>query len=172
MAEKSDLAKALTQPSLQPFEGRQVIGAAIEIPNAAGGLRDAMAIDPVELHHGEEGFLLFHYRTKKVRFDPIPKTDALTRVMVLDVDEGVFVDAEFAADHLAEQRQKITAAKEAAEAEARRQKGEYTIEEEALEAEHIDGQHAGELRDGCPECDKERAAEAAEAGGGFGPEDE
>lgn len=162
----TDLADALAVRKLDPFEGRDVIRAAIEIPNAAGGLREPMKFEPVEMHHGEEGYIVLHYAVTKVRFDPIKDTEALARIHVLNVDDAAFVDGSVVAEHLAQQRARIAEAKARNEALARQQKGEYTIEEEALETEHADGQHASGLRDGCPSCEREKDAAADEAGWG------
>lgn len=82
-------------PTLSPFEGSAVVAAKIEIPDAAGGLRDAMAISPVELHHGDEGLIVLRYRVKKVRFDPADKDDEsgeLVRVHVFKTLEAMFFE--------------------------------------------------------------------------------
>ena len=161
----NDLAAALASSArkLEPFEGREVIKASIEMPSAAGGLREPLAFEPVEIHHGDEGYIVLHWKCTKVRFDPIKDTNALGRAHVLEVDEAAFIDSEAVEQHLADQAERITAAKALVAAADRRAEGKYTIEEEALEAEHLDGQHAAGLRDGCPSCDAEKIEQAAEA---------
>lgn len=181
-----------TNPTaLDPFEGEPVSSAGMEIPGAAGGLREAMKLDPVQLHKGQRVIVVLDTTVEKIRFDPLKDSDGWKRVHILGVEQGLIAAvsggddgdeldggeaAQFIDALLAEQRLRIKAARDAYENDLRRAKGQYTIEEEAAEAEHLDGQHVGGLRDGCPECDKERAALAAEEadaedGAGFGPED-
>lgn len=81
--------------ALHAFEGTDVVAASIEIPDAAGGLRDALAVDPVELHHGDEGIVALRWRVKKVRFDPAKgkgNEGKLARVHVFETLEAAFID--------------------------------------------------------------------------------
>ena len=43
---------------LEPFEGLEVLEVGIEMPGAAGGLRDPMRIDPQEFSQGERVFIV------------------------------------------------------------------------------------------------------------------
>lgn len=156
-----ELAKAMATPvgTLPPFEGRDVIRAAVEMPNAAGGLRDAMEFEPRTLHHREEGYIVVHFSVRKVRFDPIKDTEGLARVHVLDVDEAAFIDGDVVESALAAQRERISALRDAADRQ--REAGDgiarmpYT---EELQGDHAAGLHT-DLVEGCPECDQERDAE-------------
>lgn len=159
----TDIASALAvEPgSLGTFEGVPVLRAAIEIPNAAGGLREAMQFEPRAFAHDEEGTIVLRFRTKKVRFDEIKdKNDpdrllGLVRVHVLDALEATFIEDEAVDRALAEQRDRIERAKEAAAGTQR-----IPFDDE-LVREHELGEHADELIDGCPECDRERASQEA-----------
>jgi hypothetical protein len=149
---------------LTPFEDIDVIRSAIEMPNAAGGFREALEVDNVELHHGSEGYIVLHYRVRKVRFDEVVKDEpeeGLERVHVFNVDAATFIDEEIVKATFDEQRERIDAAKAAAAAEEQRQR-----EAEQLDAAHADGAHADGLVDGCPSCDGERDAAAAESSDG------
>lgn len=88
----------------------------IEMPNAAGGLQEAMKFAPMELHHGDEGYIVFHYKVSKVRFDPTSKdaVEPLRRVHVLHTDEAAPIDAEYVEQSLAEYRDRIRKAKDEA----------------------------------------------------------
>lgn len=103
--------------TLSSFEGLSVIRAGVEMPGAAGGLRDAMRVDPVELHHGDTGFVILPYTVRKVRFDPVDREDAKgpqERVHVLDVQVGTLVpggNAELAA-LVADVQERVRIAKE------------------------------------------------------------
>lgn len=113
---------------LSKFEGLQVTASGVEMPGAAGGLREAMKVDPAELHHGQEGFIVLHFQVSKVRHEPIVKgeTEPLRRVHVLQVDEAAFIDAELVEEHMATQRAKIKAAKDAAAGQDPLDGGAYT----------------------------------------------
>lgn len=167
----TDLASALAARSLTEFEGLHVIASGIEIPGAAGGLQPAMKIDPQEFHQGEVVHVVMRCVVGKIRHEPIDKdapTGAQRRVHVFRVTDATIVDEETVAEAIEAQRAKIAAAKEAALAA----KGEgplpglgWNEDQEALQSEHADGQHAAGLREGCPSCDAEREAEDAEAAG-------
>ena len=103
MVELSE-ALATNLDALTDFEGRPVIRAAIEIPGAAGGLREAMKFEPAEFHHGDEVTLVIRCTVGKVRFDPIKDTDALARVHVFVAEEATFIDGALVTEALAEHR--------------------------------------------------------------------
>jgi hypothetical protein len=114
---KPDLVDALIPKELRPFEHRDVIASKIEIPGAAGGLRDAMQVEPVQLGHDEEVVLVMKCRVKKVRFDEVKDGEGtLVRVHVLEplANETAFIDEEFVRDHMAEYRDRIRRARERA----------------------------------------------------------
>ena len=102
---------------LAEFEGHEVIEVGVEMPNAAGGLQEAMKFDPVEWHISEEGYIVLHYVTKKVRHEPIDKDNydgPLRRVHVLHVDEAAPIEGAVIGDVLVEQRERIQKAKDEA----------------------------------------------------------
>lgn len=105
---------ALDPTVLDDFEGAAVISSGVEIPNAAGGLRDAMKIDPRQFHHGERVYLVLECDVAKVRFDPIKDSDDLARVHVFTAQHAVIVDADLVKAQLEEQKTRIIKAKEEA----------------------------------------------------------
>lgn len=157
--------------TLSPFEDHEVVEAAIEIPNAAGGLQDAMEIDPQEFHHGERRTIVLDVVVKKVRFDPMKGSeDQLRRVHVFSAESATFIDRAVVAGALDEQAAKIAKARSAAEEAAKAAKGEEAMRtnmglrtDEELLAEHTAGDHASGLVDGCVECDAEIKASQEEA---------
>lgn len=165
----TDLATALAATPLTDFEGLHVIASGIEIPGAAGGLQPAMKIDPQEFHQGEVVHVVMRCVVGKIRHEPLDKDaprGAQRRVHVFQVTDATIVDEDTVAEAIEAQRVKIAKAKEAELA----LKGEGPLpglgwdeDAQALQAEHADGQHAAGLRDGCPSCDAERAAEDEEA---------
>ncbi len=154
------MTEAPTQ--LDPFEGQPVLSVGIEIPGAAGGLREALKIDPVQLRHGEKAYVLLETTTDKIRFDPDKDEDGWKRVHVLAVEQGMLVDEDLVAEHLATQKARIAEARAAEALEKRREAGEFTLEEAALDEAHDNGDHADGLVAGCPQCDREAALAAAE----------
>lgn len=158
--------------NLTPFEGKDVLSAAIEIPNAAGGLREAMRIDPQEFHHGDKRYVVLELDCKKVRFDPVANTNGLDRVHVFSAVAATFVDEDLVREQLDEQARRIEAAR-VAEEQAKgihripfEKDGEEAPEAEVLTTQHNAGVHADGLRDGCPLCQAEVEAEAKEKGEG------
>lgn len=168
----TDLATALASKRLTDFEGLPVIASGIEIPSAAGGLQPAMRIDPEEFRQGEVVHVVYRCIVGKVRHEPIVKdepTGAQRRVHIFAVTDTTIIDGDTVKDAIDAQRLKIAKAREAGALA----KGQATLpgtgwddqEAEALLAEHLDGQHADDLRDGCPRCAEERDAIAAEQDG-------
>lgn len=158
----SDPAPAPTVVDLGTFEGAPVTRAGVEIPSAAGGLREAMKVEPRILHQGDEGYLVIKYVVQKVRFDPLKKDEPdgdQERVHVLQAESATFIADELVEKRMAEHEEKVARHREA-------EKGTQRLpddkEVEALLAEHEHGEHADGLRGGCPRCDEEAAAEASE----------
>lgn len=174
MAEHDDglsdsVRRILTAPRLSDFEGQEVIRCQIEVPGAAGGLRDALKFEPIEMRIGEEAVLVMKVRCKKVRHDEVKDTGALSRVHVLEPldDLTAFVDESLVKEVLDGQAARVRLAREAA---AGVQRLALVDDEEAdlaevLVAQHGQGVHGDGLRDGCPLCADEAAAVAEEEGG-------
>lgn len=105
----------MTTNALNPFEGTPVNGVGIEVPNASGGLNDALKIDPIEGHHGDTVVLVIETTVTKVRFDPMVKGEpdaGLRRVHVLSATNATIIDRALVAEALDLQRAKIEAAKD------------------------------------------------------------
>lgn len=166
MADKSlDLAAASADTSgLTPFDGHAVVRATLSIANAGDGLSDALAIEPEEFHHGQRVVVVIDGVIDLISHRPVKDApNLLTREHRLKAGTSTIVAPELVAEVLEQQAAKIAAAKLDAETSKRRAEGKFTLDDEAMIAEHEDGQHASELREGCPSCDAERAAAAAEA---------
>lgn len=104
-----------TEGDLTPFEGKPVTAVGLEIPGAAGGLRDALEVEPIELHHGGDCVLVLDLSVVKVRFDPANKKDpeqGLRRVHVTSVEGATFIDREVVQAALDAMKSKIEARKE------------------------------------------------------------
>lgn len=138
--------------ALPPFEGRPVLGVGIEIPGAGGGLRDSLTIDPVVYHYGDVVHVVVKGRVGKIRFDPVKDAgEAVRRIHVLEVEDAVLVDAEDVTSMLDAQAARIEEAR-----------GLLRLPFDELTEQHEAGEHAADLVDDCPECDREREAMEAE----------
>lgn len=158
MPRKADAAEATADTTgLTPFDGSQVVRTTIAVTNAGDGLSDALGIDPQEFHHGETVYVVLECEVSKVAYVPVDRDTPgiLIRQHTLRAGTGTIVDGEVVAEQVRLQAERIDTAR-------RRARGEFTLDEAALVEEHDDAQHQ-EMRDGCPKCDEERAAEAAEA---------
>lgn len=100
-----------TKRTLGSFEGKDVIAVGMEIPGAAGGLREPLKVDPVELEIDDVVYGIFKLRTDKVRFVGIKETDALQRVHIMETIEATLVSADLAIPALAAQAKRIEDAK-------------------------------------------------------------
>lgn len=150
----------MTSPSdpsavdLGTFEGKQVLTASVEMPNAAGGLREPMQFDPKVIHHEDEGYLVLKYKARRVGFKPIPNTQALNRVVTLDITEGTFADEGDVAALLDAQRARVAEGKARAEAAEAGGVIVYPTDEE-LHADHQAGDHDANPIQGCVDCQTE-----------------
>lgn len=100
---------------LSDFEGLEVTQSSIEIPDAAGGLRSALKVDPVELHKGDRVYIALECEVAKVRFDPVEKeklTGSQARVHVFRTVSAAIVGKELVGDALVAQAERIAQAKE------------------------------------------------------------
>lgn len=160
----SSIEEALSvpaNPGLSDFENLPVRQAGVEIPGAAGGLREAMKIEPQEFHMGDEGTIALNYKVQKVRFEPIDKDDPegdQRRVHVFAVTGAAFVDSASVQSDIDAQTERIRLAKEKAQGVARLPLD--PPDENQLLADHEAGDHAEGLVAGCPSCDLEVDLEA------------
>lgn len=180
----TDFAQALVDTDgLGDFEGDDVLRIGIEIPGAAGGLREAMKFAPVVLHRGDEVIVALRCRVDKVRFDPIKDVEgAVARIQILDTSEAIFVDEDMLKAAFDAQREKIEAAKVAAEEAKGIQRldmsgdsgggGNSDEEEEAfvLARNHAAGTHAEDPMPGCPVCEQEGRLAPADATADLAPD--
>lgn len=148
--------------TLAPFEGKDVLQVGIELPGAAGGLRESLRVDPQEFHQGDKVYVVHETTCAKVRFEPIDKADPSgpqRRVHVLGVTTATIVDADLVAQQLDAQRRRI----EDAKGLQRLPGSEAEVRAFQLAQAHAAGEHAAELVDGCEVCQAEKDAAAAEA---------
>lgn len=155
-------AGALADTSqLTDFEGLPVRQVGLEIPGAAGGLRDPLRVDPQEWHKGDRLYVVMELQVSKVRFDSIDKDDPggdQRRVHITEVLGAAIVERELIATALEEQKRRVDAAAEAAAGV-----GHLQLDGGAeAQAAHDQGLHASGLVPGCPACEAELEAQAGD----------
>jgi hypothetical protein len=100
---------------LSPYGGRAVIASVIRVKKAGDGLSSALTLDPVEYAIGESGRLLLDGEFTSVTYEEVPNAGgALRRVHTFTAEVGVMVDADVGATMIAEQKERIRKAKDAA----------------------------------------------------------
>lgn len=130
---------------LSKFEGRDVLSAGLEIRNAAGGLNEALKIDPEEWHHGDEVTVVLRCEVSKIRHDEVKDTEGLKRVHVLTATEAAVIDDSLVSEALDEQARRIEEAH-----------GIHQLPIK-LQTEHDNGEHEEQPAEGCPSCDPDKA---------------
>lgn len=145
--------------TLPAFEGHAVTQAGIEIPNAAGGLREAMKISPEAIKQGERRYVVLEVVCQKVRHEPVDREQPAgdqARVHVLMAEAATFVDHDLVREQLDKQKARIALHKD-------EESGQQRIMSDAeLDLQHFAGRHATRRKTGCPSCEKEKALEAEE----------
>jgi hypothetical protein len=144
--------------TLDDFEGLPVVATGITIPNAAGGFREPLEVEPKVFHHGDEVYATLKLRCRRVYHDPVDKEvpdGDQRRVHVFDAVSATFVDEAQASADLDAQAERIRLAKEGPSL--------FDGPDAELAAAHDAGEHR-ELVDGCEECEHERRLVAEEDG--------
>jgi hypothetical protein len=94
----------------QPFGHQPVTESGIEMPGAGGGFHKSLAVDELELDHGDRITVVVDVVTAKVRFDPVDPeepTGELRRVHVFRVEGAAQIDRKMVAEALAEQARRV-----------------------------------------------------------------
>lgn len=122
--------------NLGTFEGSPVVAAAMEIRNAAGGLNEALGIEPQVFNIGDETFALLKVQCKAVEHQPIQKDSTfLKRVHVFTATDATTMDAAEAEPLIAAQRDRIQRARDAVAGQQRLDDEEAARAAEAAAAE-------------------------------------
>ncbi len=95
---------------LQTFDDRDVTQCAIRITRAGDGLSASLDAAPVELHHGEEVYVVLRCNVTKVTLEGVRDTDLLRRVHTLAAQFGTIVDEKSVHKVMDQARQRVEAA--------------------------------------------------------------
>lgn len=113
MAARKPKAEEKKDGELSSFEGRAVAGASIRVTNAGDGLSEALALEPQELHHGEEVWLVLHGKVSNVAFPSLKKyPDLLTRLHTVSAIECIMVAPDQVEGLLEKERNRLELIKE------------------------------------------------------------
>lgn len=155
----TDTAPATITTDLGTFEGEPILGISVAITKAGDGLSSALKVSPRRIHRGDRVKLLVEVEAGKVSHVPAKDAAGWLEVRTLEAVGVTFVPAALEGEVtrlLTEQAEAIKLAQEAAAGINRLPIGE------ALARAHDEGDHASGLVPGCPTCQEEADAVAAE----------
>lgn len=110
------------------FEGSEVIGARMVIAKAGEGLSNALDMKPVELHTGEEVYVLVKTEVTDVTFKPSKEApETRVRVHRLLTSEAMIVDAEVGEQLMAAQEAELANWREAQRIEEEKAAGVHRM---------------------------------------------
>jgi len=92
---------------MEPFEGIPVLASGFTMPGASGGLNKALSVNGLELHKGDRVTLAINCEVKQLNFPPVPDTDGVQRVHVLNVEGVAIIDEAMVAEAIDAQRLKV-----------------------------------------------------------------
>lgn len=115
MATKKPKTQGVNPTVLGEFDGREIIMCSVAIPNASGGLHDALALDPVMLHTGQSVDIVLRCIVGRISHDPIldkgEDTGYYNRVASLSAQRGMIIDASVVDAEFVKQRTKLDEAR-------------------------------------------------------------
>lgn len=138
---------------LGKFDGLDVLAAGIEVRNVSGGLNEAVAVDPIELHKDDEVTVVMRVKVTDINHKALKDVNGWRRVHITRAMQATIVDDDFAADLLEAQAQRI----EEAQGVKRLQFDAAELDAAHWRGEHEDAIASGEFVDGCKECEIKRA---------------
>lgn len=156
---------------LGSYQRKKVQSTVVKITKAGDGLSEALSIEPVNLPINGKVYVLLeceveqhaHKRVRTRGRNAAVVPNLVQLIQTLEAQTVTLVDADLAKAPIEAQRQRIAEARAAAEAEAAREDPEDD-EATVLTRQHFAGAHSNGLRPGCPQCDLDAAAKAAEDG--------
>lgn len=96
----------MSKKQLHEFEGREVVGTTIVLTNTGDGLSKAVAVENVEILHGQKVYLVIEAEAEKVRFDKSKDDPSkLIRVQILKGGTISIVDFKLVAEVLTRQEE-------------------------------------------------------------------
>src|SRR5258706_9685039 len=102
------MAKAKTEPVLEQFEGNDVSRSSVKITKAGDGLSDALKLEPIVLHRGDEVYFVLRGKVRYVAFPPEKKDSvAVMRQHVIDTEDIAIVDEASVAKLLEANRDRV-----------------------------------------------------------------
>lgn len=152
----------MTTAETRTHNGRPIVDDKIEIRQTGGEFSKDMLVANIDqlldTKQGDELVLAVrvvcvdeHY---PVQDRKEPADGGFIRKLIFDSREVTIVDETVVARFFDEQRDRVQRAQDEAE-------GQTTVDSQLLVASHEAGEHSAGLVDGCIECDKEAALEAA-----------
>lgn len=86
------MAKTKTDDALGEFEGNPIARSSVKITKAGDGLSDALKVDPVVLHRGDEVYFVLRGKVRYVAHPPEKKDSvAVVRQHIIDTEDIAIV---------------------------------------------------------------------------------
>jgi hypothetical protein len=97
--------------SLPKFEGKEVTGAQVRITGAGDSLSEALEVEPVALHYGQEVTYVIKTKVEQVNHRPLDAKhlDIMVRQHTCKVQEITEIDGDVAEEFLSEARAALAA---------------------------------------------------------------
>lgn len=155
---------------LGEYKGRPVVGMRGKLTKTGDGLSESLAIDPADLKQGDRVFILTEAVVEDHTYKRVAGTGANTLVVTFQAETMTLVDADFAEQHIKEQKERNLLAKEAKAGITRlpATSGGGPDLSDQMAVAHADGFHDGRIVQGCPTC-ATILADMAEEGAGAKP---
>lgn len=164
-----DKAGALADPQgLTDYQGWPVVSTTIAITNAGDGLSNSMKIGPVEYPVNETVYVVLECIVAKHTHLPIEDAESMKLVQTLRAGVATVVDGALVREVIEAQRAAIQKAKDDAAGQGNLLEADdggpddEEPDSQVFRRNHMAGNHAENLVVGCPMCDQEAAAVAAE----------
>lgn len=167
IAETHDGHHQPAESILTPYRGQPVMAAGVAIPNAAGGLHEALKVDPIELEIGDTVYVVLECEVRPPSYDPLDKDNyrgPLKLVNRLHAVEGTFVDQELVKAHLDVQRQRIEEAKSIEERRRQEEAGQGELPLDEQPAGNGQPEQVGDVLDDVIGTAEEAETDAAARG--------
>ena len=109
------MATAKGAAGLGKFEGDDILAVGVGVSDAGKVLAKALDLTPQTWKRGDRVFCVMECRVDHLSHPPIKNTDGVERKHNLVAEVGLIVDADFAGEMMAEQREQLKIAAEKAQ---------------------------------------------------------
>lgn len=152
------------------YRGRPIRKVTVAVTNAGDGLSKALKVDPRNMEPGEDIYVVLRTRLAKDNYVFVQGRDGedgseVDLVYTLSAGDATIVDGDLVKQLVDDQAERIQLAYEEEHGIQRLPDGSTLSKQDvlSLRGDHAIGHHAEGLVEGCPLCEQESAADAAES---------